>query len=91
MYSDSNAILSGHSVQEIQLFQRFTGRFWVKEVDDRDEASVENHKNEIKFPSEILYSNRRDLNNGKVPDPVGSGGKSGTFSTEAQLVDLSGI
>src|SRR5437868_5308818 len=91
MYGDRDTISSGYSVQEIQLFQRFTSRFWVEEVDDRDETSVENHENEIKSPSEILYSNWRDLHDGKVPDPVGSGGKSGTFSSETQFVDFSGI
>lgn len=60
------------------------------EVDDRDPASVEDGKDDVGLPLDVLESRGGELDNGEVEDPVACGGESRTLGPDGKGKNLGG-
>lgn len=60
------------------------------EVDDGDPASIENGKDDVRLPADVLESAGGEFDNSKVEDPVRCGGESRTFGPDKKGKDLGG-
>jgi len=60
------------------------------EVDDRDPAGVEDGKDDVGLPLDVLKGRGGELDNGEVEDPVAGGGESRTLGPDGKRKDLGG-
>lgn len=56
--------------QEINLLQRLARRFRVKEVNDNDSSPVEDAKDNVEFPADILDADGRDFDDEEGDEPL---------------------
>jgi hypothetical protein len=59
---------------QIDLFQTALLRFWIKYVDEGQEACVDACKEKVRAPFDVVNHNRRDHDDQEVEKPVGTGG-----------------
>lgn len=64
---------------DVNLFQTAPGSFWIEEVNDRKETSIDNREEEIGAPRNAFKHDGGDHNDEEVKKPVGAGGQSVGF------------
>ena len=72
----------------VDLLETFARRLDDEEVDDGDEAGVEDRVEQVEAPVQVVDADRRRLHDYVVEEPVAGRGECGAFGPHAQRVDL---
>lgn len=77
--------------QRVKLLKSLSGSLGIEEIDDRHKGTVEAHPDQEELPPKAFNTQRRNLNNNKVPQPVGGSSERGGLRSELEFRDLSGV
>lgn len=76
---------------EINLLEGATGRLGVEEVDDGEEAGVDDGEEEVRAPADAADHDGRDHDDQEVEEPIAAGRERVGFGARFDRVDLGGV